>query len=77
MVPVHVVVVTDEESGHQGLYVGGDLADQEDTLYACDIAAAIGDKVVQFSHVVVNMPEKVVEFPKTFDECMLWKPVSA
>ena len=75
MDPVHVVVVTDEESLFQAIYVGGDLADQQETIYAADIVDAVGEKICQISHILVNMPDGVNEFPKKFEECMLWKPV--
>lgn len=73
--PVHIVVVTDEESGHQALYVGGELIEQDTTIYACDITRAADGKTVRFSHIVVNMPEDAIGYPSVFDECMLWNPV--
>jgi hypothetical protein len=70
--PTHVIVCTDVDSGFQGLYVGGERVDQDYTIYACDIATATKGIVCTFSHVIVNMPEGRDEYPKLFDECMLW-----
>jgi hypothetical protein len=74
MEPVHVIVVTDSETGHQGLYVGGDLKDQDDTIYACDIARVTWGMTIQFSHISVRMPEDVDSYPEKFEQCMLWNP---
>jgi len=68
----HLVVVTCENSGFQGLYVDGDLVDQDDTIYAGDIAEHTNDGPVDFSHVKVVMPEGSDGYPKQFDQCMLW-----
>lgn len=76
MEPVHVVAVIDEESGHEALYVDGDLRDQDLTIYACDIARAAEGKVIQFSQIRVNLPEDQVGFPQEFEKCMLWNPVN-
>lgn len=75
MEPVHVIVVTDV-SGHQALYVGGELKESDETIYACDIAAATEGMTIQFSHLTVEMPESEVSFPDTFEKCMLWNPVA-
>lgn len=72
----HVIAVIDEESGHEALYVDGELFEQDSTIYACDIAKAAKGKVIQFSQVRLNLPESEVGFPSQFEKCMLWNPVS-
>lgn len=70
--PTHVVVLTDVDSGFQALYVGGDLKAADDTIYACDIAEAAGDKDINFSHVRVNMPDGVNRYPERIENALLW-----
>ena len=71
------VVVTDDDSGYQALYVTGDRVDQGDTIYAGDIAGVInGYELIQFSHVIVEMPKGADSFPEKFEQCMLWSPSS-
>lgn len=68
MSPTHVIVVTDY-NGDEALYVGGDLLDTEgDTVYACDIAAAVGDKIIQLSHLPVEPFDG--EWPRRFEELL-------
>jgi hypothetical protein len=73
----HLVVVTCEESGHQGLYVNGTLVDQDSTIYACDIAEHSKDGPIDFSHVTVVMPKDVDTYPEKFEACMLWIPTES
>lgn len=68
----HLTVVTCMESGHEGLYVNGDLVTQDSTIYACDIAEHAGDGPVNFSHVAVEM--QADSYPDKFEQCMLWIP---
>ena len=75
MEPVHVVAVIDDRTGHEAIYVGGDLFDQGSTIYACDIAMAAKGKVIQFSQIRVEMPASQIWFPQQLEQCMLWKPV--
>jgi hypothetical protein len=70
----HLIVVTCEESGFQGLYSDGVLVDQDDIIYACDIAEHSKDGPVDFSHVLVVMPEGETRYPEQFEQCMLWIP---
>lgn len=70
----HVIVVTDDTHGNQALYVDGTLAMQDDTIYSCDIAEHAGNGLVDFSHVICEMPEDVEEFPEQFEQVMLWIP---
>ena len=70
---VQATVVTDSDSVYEGLYVDGELIDQDTTIYACDIAAATSGKMIRFAHVVVDMPEGAAEYPQTLAECLLWK----
>ena len=68
----HVIVVTCEDSGFQGLYVDGVLECQDDTIYACDIAEHATDGPIDFSHVLVVMPEDAKSYPERFEQCMPW-----
>lgn len=65
--PFHVIVATDNGSGEQALYVGGDLRSQDGTLHACDIANAVGDNVFQFTAINVDRPNA---WPKRFEELL-------
>jgi hypothetical protein len=75
MEAVHVIIVTDADSGHEALYVGGDLKEQDVTIYGCEIARHVQGLTIQFSHVSVRMPVDVHSYPEKFEQCMLWKPV--
>ena len=72
-----VTVVTDEQSGHQGLYIDGRLVDQDSTIYPCDIARACEGSLIALSHIVVSMPENADRFPEGFAECANWAVVEA
>jgi hypothetical protein len=63
--PVHVVGVLNEPTGLEALYVGGDLKDTDFTLHLCDVARVSEGKVINFSFLVVEMPDGM-EFPETF-----------
>lgn len=76
MDPVHVILVLDDGSGHEAIYVGGELVYQGDTIYSGDIAKAVEGKTISLSQVVVDMPADVHEYPEHFDECISWVPVS-
>lgn len=67
--PVHVVCVTDEETGHEAVYVGGDLMEQDATMYGCDIARLAQGMAIQLSHVSLRLPEQQ-EYPRRFEDCM-------
>jgi hypothetical protein len=64
--PVHVIAVLDEESGHEALYVGGDLKETDFTLHMCDVARETEGMVIEFSQVIVTMPEGK-DFPRKFE----------
>lgn len=65
--PIHVIVAIDENSD-EALYIGGDLKSCDGpTVYACDIAQAVGDATIQFSHVHVKTE---ADWPDKF-ECLL------
>ena len=70
-----LIVVTDEDSGFEALYVDGALADQNDTIYATDIAEHAKGGPVDFSHVTVVMPDGVDRYPDQFAECCSWVTV--
>jgi len=74
--PVHVIAVIDDESLHEALYVGGKLKAQDATLYMCDVAEVSKGLTIQFSHVVVVLPEGV-EYPEKFEELVKYMPVEA
>lgn len=68
----HVIVCTDDQTGHQALYVDGKLIDQCDVIYACDIADATEGNVIEFSHVRVHIPMHEREYPREFATVMPW-----
>lgn len=70
--PVKVVAVTDTEDFFQGLYVDGKLVGHDSTIYAADIAHHTKGMVIEFSHVMVAMPEGADNFPATWEECESW-----
>ena len=65
--PVLVVCVIDQESGHEAVYVGGELKDQDTTIYGHDIARVASGLTVQLSHVTVDLPEEM-QYPQKFEE---------
>lgn len=67
--PVHVVCVTDEETGHEAVYVGGELREQDATIYGCDIARVTSGMTIQLSHVSLRLPEHQ-EYPSRFEDCL-------
>ena len=67
----HCVLVLDEESGHEAICIGGELADSCFTIHCCDIAKACEGKTVQISHVLVEMPANM-QFPQQFEKLMPW-----
>ena len=67
----HCVLVLDEESGHEAIYIGGELIEHCFTIHCCDIATACAGKTVQISHVVVEMPANM-PFPQQFEKLMPW-----
>lgn len=67
----HCVLVLDEESGHEAIYIGAELVHSCDTLYSGDIALYLEGKTVQVSQVVVQMPENM-HWPKQFERLMPW-----
>ena len=64
------VVVVIDDNGDEALYVSGILTSADGpTVYACDIAEAVGDELIQFSHKAV---ERVVEvWPKKLEDVYL------
>jgi hypothetical protein len=62
---VPVVAVIDEESGYEALYVDGILRLQGCTLHMCDIAEAAKGIVIEFSQIVVNIPE--IDWPDSLE----------
>lgn len=68
----HLIVVTCSDSGHEALYVNGTLRHQDETIYATDIAEWAKDGPIQFSHMVLRMPDYVDDFPEQFEQCLLW-----
>jgi hypothetical protein len=66
--PVHVVCVTDEETGHEAVYIGGNLKDQHGVMYASDLARLTSGMTIQLSHVSLRLPEHQ-EYPCRFEDC--------
>lgn len=69
--PVHVVCVTDESTGNEAMYIGGELKFLDHTIYSCDIARETAGLTFNLSHVAVDLPIDQ-EFPKKFEECVKW-----
>lgn len=69
--PVHVVCVTDEDSGHEALYIGGELRFSDNTVYACDIARETDGMVIELTHMSIGLPSDQ-EYPKQLGECLKW-----
>jgi len=67
--PVHVVCVTDEETGYEAVYVGGDLMEHDLTMYGCDIARLTSGMIIQLSHVSLRLPDQQ-EYPRRFEDCL-------
>lgn len=66
--PIHVIVAIDLD-GNEALYVGGDLKSCDGpTVYACDIAEAVGDKTIQFSHFKID--REITEWPYKFESLL-------
>jgi hypothetical protein len=62
---VPVVAAIDEESGYEALYVEGTLRLQDCTLHMCDIAQVTKGIVIEFSQIVVNIPE--IDWPDSLE----------
>lgn len=67
--PVHVIVAYDEPSGYEAIYKDGELFDSDLTMYASDVARAIGEANANISSVDVELPT-VIEWPKRFEDLM-------
>jgi hypothetical protein len=67
----HVIVATCTRGGDEAIYVGGQLKLKDSTVYACDIAEHTKDGPINFSHVLISLPDEE-EFPELFDECLKW-----
>lgn len=73
----HLIVVRDDNSGREAIYLDGELVFECADVYACDIAEQCQGIAINFSHVVVHKPDieaypYTEEFPQQFDKCMLW-----
>ena len=55
--PKHVIIATGADTGEEAMHIDGDLVTSEETIYACDIAAAVGDGIIQLSHVLADWSE--------------------
>lgn len=70
---MRVMVVTDMDSGYEGLYVDGVLVLQDETIYAAEIGQVVGDGLVEFSHQLVALPRDEPGYPKELKKCLEWK----
>ncbi len=66
---VKIVVVTDDESLFQAMYVDGEFKQSDDTIYASDIEDAAAGRPIMLSTMSVELPESG-DFPKTLEKCM-------
>lgn len=65
----HVIVVIDAD-GNEALYVGGILKSCDGpTVYACDIAEAVGEDAIQFSHVPID--KQITDWPDKFEKLLI------
>ena len=69
---VAVVVLTDEYTGCQALYVDGVLKYEDDTIFACDIAAHTKNQQMTFEHDFVYLPDDG-KWPDRYDEAIGFK----
>lgn len=65
-----VVVVLDEATNHEAIYVNGLLKWQDSTIYACDIHSAAEGKVMRLKRYSVLIEDTVIPFPRTLEECL-------
>lgn len=49
MVVKKAVVILDDKTAFQAIYVDGQLMNYDETLYACDIIAAVGGSDIPFT----------------------------
>lgn len=69
---VAVVVLTDEDTGCQALYVDGVLKYEDETIYACDIAAHTKNQQMTFEHDVVYLPHDG-KWPRRYDDSLKYR----
>lgn len=65
---IRAVHVATDEGGDQGLYVDGVLVDQDNTIYACDIEAAVNGDPCTIITSNVELPPHVRDWPRTLAE---------
>lgn len=63
-----ITVATDNASMYQAIYVDGQLKDQDDSLYASELAPFTDGKPVIIENVNVALPKNWDRFPKTLAE---------
>lgn len=64
-----IVVVTDDESLLQAMYVDGVRVQSDETIYASDIEEAAKGRPIMLSTLSIELPE-ADDFPKTLERCM-------
>lgn len=69
-----VLLVTDEESGDEAIYIDGKKVYEETTLYAVDIAEAIKGMEVTVEHHTIHLLDHGVEFPANAEDLMYELP---
>lgn len=64
------VIVAIDEDGFEALYVSGDLKSCDGpTVYARDIAKAVGDELIQFSH--VHFDRAIHQWPQKYEQLVV------
>jgi len=63
---VPVVAVIDDEGGFEALYVEGTLRLQDYTLHMCDIAQVTKGLAIEFSQIVLNLPD-AMDWPDSLE----------
>jgi hypothetical protein len=69
--PVHIIAVWDETTGHEALYKDGERVDSDFNMYASDVAKAAGDSLAHVSFVEVSFPsDDDAVWPDRFEDLM-------
>lgn len=66
----NVVCVVDDESGHEGVYVDGEIVIQDSTVYVGELCSHIGKGPILMDHWVVKLPESMDMFPGELRDLM-------
>lgn len=65
--PLQVVAVLDLTTSSEALYAAGKLKVRDDTLYMADLADIAEGRLIEFSHICVELPDGE-EWPSNFED---------